>query len=171
MAILLTLTFIKNNKPDKNKINIFTDCQLVLSYLKFIAFPKYNNIRLIMQAIFKTLLLIQNLNTNLQIIFKKVKSHSNIIGNNIIDNLVRKTAKQISYNPCHFQHIPYSVTLTQIHKYSSKSWKTKWKLKSNPLKWITKSHHNFNLKIHNLINKAKLNYHQCGIIIRLIAEH
>ena len=35
MAKLITLTYIKNNPPLPIKINIFTDCQLVLQYLDF----------------------------------------------------------------------------------------------------------------------------------------
>ena len=100
-----------------------------------------------------------------------MKSHTNISGNNIIDIKVRKLTKQITYNKNHFIDIPCSVTLTQIHQFITKKWKSLWILKSNPNKWITKCHSKFNRNIHILINKSKFNSHQCGVIIRMITEH
>ena len=171
MAIHSLLTFIKNKPSNKPKVNIFTDCQTFLQYLDFTSFPKYNNIKLIMESIFKTLSIIQYKNPNLTIKFYKVKSHSNISGNNTIDKLVRHRTKYIKYNKTDLNCTPYSVTLTQVHKYVTKQWKSMWKIKSNPNKWITKLHNKYNTRIHSLINISKLNTHQCGIMVRLLTEH
>ena len=111
MAILDTSSNIKTTHPSSSKINIFTDCQAALQYLSFKAFPKYNNIKLIVQAIFKLFTMIQKVQPKLKIHMHKVKSHSNITGNNIIDNLVRNTANQVKYDNDQFKHIPYPVTL------------------------------------------------------------
>ena len=171
MAILIALTYIKKNPPYKSTINIFTDCQLALQYLNFDSYPKYNNIKLIVQSILKTLALIQFKNTDKTINFHKVKSHSNIPGNNKIDKMVRHHTKSIKYKEEQYKYIPYPVTLTQIHKFTTKIWKSNWRVQSNPNRWITKCHSKLNNQIHLLINKANLNIHQCGIIIRLITEH
>ena len=119
----------------------------------------------------RVLNLIQHYHPQIQIHIKKVKSHSNIAGNNVIDHLVRKKAQKTKYIQSHLYHTPYSVNLTQIHKFVSKSWKKSWENKSNPNRMITKSHDRFNKRINFLINNAKLNRHQCGIIVRLITEH
>ena len=67
--------------------------------------------------------------------------------------------------------IPYSVTLTQIHKFINNKWKSSWKSKSNPIRWISKCHNKFNKNLSNIINYGKFNHHQCGIIIRMVTEH
>ena len=67
MAILLTLQHIKNSPPDQHKVNIFTDCKTALQYLNFDSYPKYNNIRLIVQTILRILLLIQNQHPEIKI--------------------------------------------------------------------------------------------------------
>ena len=171
MAVLSALCYIKNNLSPNPKINIYTDCQTVLQYLNFQAYPKYNNTRNIIQAILRTLCLIQNKNPNLRISINKVKAHTNIDGNNIIDKMVRESARKISYKTNQLKHTSYQVTLAQIHKYTTKTWKAGWKTKSNPNRCITTCHNKYNTKIHNLINTAKLNKHQCGVIIRIITEH
>ena len=53
-----------------------------------------------MQSIFATLTLIQHkTKINLKIYFHKIKSHSDINGNNIIDKLVMNTARNVNYIP------------------------------------------------------------------------
>ena len=156
MAMLNALSFIKNNCLTLSKVNIFTDCQLVLQYLEFKTYPKYNNIRLIMQAILRTLILIQHKNPKTNIIINKVKSHSNISGNNIIDKAVRQKAYKTKYKRNQFQYISYSVTLTQIHKFITKKWKVQWKEKSNPIRTVSKFHSKFDFRIHRLITTQNL---------------
>ena len=75
------------------------------------------------------------------------------------------------YSPNHLKYTPYPVILTQIHKYSNNSWKHQWKIKSNPNRYISKYHHKFDIRINSLMNYAKLNTHQCGILTRLFTEH
>ena len=157
MAILSVLGFIKDHPTNSQKINIFADCQTVLQYLNFNAYPKYNNIKQVTEAIFKTLSIIQSKNPSLKLYLKKVKSHSNIPGNKKIDEMVRRKTYTIKYKMDQFKYIPYTVTLTQIHQYLNKLWKTTWKTKSNPNRWITKCHKRFNTKINTLILFAKLN--------------
>ena len=149
MAIISALGFINDNPPNQTQIYIFTDCQQILQYLKFVAFPKYNNVKLLTEGVLKLLLLIHHKYPNLIIYLNKVKSHTNIDGNNIIDSLVRNATKQITYDKSQFNQIPYSVTLTQIHQSLTKSWKNSWKKKSNPNKWISKCHSKFNNNINN----------------------
>ena len=172
MAVFEILMFIKNNnQPTHYTINIYTDCQVILQYLSFEAYPKYNHIKLIIQTILKLLSIIQKQNPALHIHLKKVKSHTNIPGNIKVDKLVRNAAKNAKYIPQDINRIPYSVTLTQIHKYTNRTWKSKWKQKANPARLITKFHHKFDTRINQLISKSKLNRHQCGIMMRLITEH
>ena len=162
MAILISLLFIKDNPPTPHHVNIFTDCKLILQYLNFESYPKYNNIRALVQAIFKTLTIIKYKHPKITISFIKVKSQTDIMGNNIIDKKCATTNK-IKYNKHNFKHVPYSVTLTQIYKFTTKSWKANWKVKSNPIRWLSIYHNKFDNRIHNLINTAKLNKNQCGI--------
>ena len=63
------------------------------------------------------------------------------------------------------------VCSPEFRENRNKSWKSKWKQKSNPNRRITKYHHKFDSRINLLINKSNLNKHQCGIMIRLITEH
>ena len=145
MAILTTLTCINKNPPiHSNLLNIYRDCQVVLQLLNLESFPKYNNIKILIQSIFKTLILIQYKNPNIIISLYKVKSHSLISGNNKIDLLVRNATKTIRCKSDQFSQIPYSVTLTQIHKFLTLSWKSKWKKLSNPNEAITKCHNKSN---------------------------
>ena len=110
---------------------------------------------MLIQSLFKLLLIIQHHHPQITINFHKVKSHSDIQGSNFNDKLVRDSE---------FNFIPHSITLTQIHKFLTKLWKRSWKIKSNPIRWITKFHNEFSKIIHILIN-------QTGIIMRLITEH
>ena len=75
MAIFDVIHFIQQNTFQQHTINIYTDCKLILQYLSFDAYPKYNNTRVIMQTIFKLLTIIQKQKPKLHIKFKKVKSH------------------------------------------------------------------------------------------------
>ena len=76
-----------------------------------------------MQGVFKLLTIIEKTNPQINIHFKKVKSHSDIQGNNKIDRFVRDQAKKIRYRINHLKYTSYQVTLTQIHKFINKSWK------------------------------------------------
>ena len=77
-----------------------------------------------MQGIFKQLTIIQKTNPKTHINFKKVKSHSDIQGNNTIDKLVRNCAKRIKYKQNHLQYTSYQISLTQVHKFINKSGKS-----------------------------------------------
>ena len=68
--------------------------------------------------------------------FKKVNSHANMDGNDVVDNLVRNKTKAIEYAPEQIKYIPYSVTVTQIHEYLTNTWKNSWKMKSNVIRCI-----------------------------------
>ena len=76
MAILAVLICIKNKLPTNSKIFIFTDCQTVLQYLTFQAYPKYNNVKQIIQAVLNSLTIIQHKSPKTKIYINKVKSHS-----------------------------------------------------------------------------------------------
>ena len=171
MAVLSSLQYIHRHPPPISKINLYTDCQSILQYLNFSAFPKYNTVKIIIEAILKTLTLMQYKSPALKIYLKKVKSHTDISGNNTIDALVKEATDNMVYDKHQYKYIPYTVTLTQIHKFVTKKWKNNWRKESNKNKLITKCHNKFNLNIHHLINYSKLNKHQCGIIIRLLSEH
>ena len=71
LALLSALSYIKDNPSKDKTMNIFTDCQTVLQFLNFQPYPKYNSIRLIIQATIKTLSMIQYYNPNLTIIIKR----------------------------------------------------------------------------------------------------
>ena len=89
MAILETLIFIKD-KPlqNHNEIHIYSDSKSVLQYISIETYPKYQNIKVIIEAILKLLIIINHKQPNLMIYFQKVKSHTNIAGNNFIDKKV-----------------------------------------------------------------------------------
>ena len=89
---------MKNNPPTQTKVNIYTDCQVALQFLNFESYPKYNNIKTIIQAILQILLMIQTNYPNISINITKIKSHANVPGNNIIDRKVRNNTKTIQYN-------------------------------------------------------------------------
>ena len=115
MAILSTIQFIYMN-PDttQNTINIYSDSKITLRYIKMTTLPKYQNIKILIEIIFKILTLIQHHLPLLKINFQKVKSHSNIKGNDIIDKYVNRAAKQVKLNKSNYHLVSYQVTLTQI---------------------------------------------------------
>ena len=171
-AIGSLLFWIYKNPPKtSNTINIISDSQTTLEYIKLSNYPKYNNTKLEMENIFKTLLLIQSKLPMIHFNFYKVKSHTKVPGNDRIDEMVRKAAQSITFNTSKMNQTSYQVSLTQIHQECQKQWKSHWKINNNPNRLINKYHHKFTKKIHNLVSMANLNNHQCGIIIRLITEH
>ena len=173
MAVFSVLIYIKQHPPIqyKNTIYIYSDSLTVLQYLNFSSFPKYNNTKQIIEKILKILIIIQHQHPNLMIQIIKVKSHTNIKGNIIIDNLVRNKTKFATLKQNHSYQTSYQVTLTQIYKLLINKWKSIWKQKANPNKHLTIYHKKYSTKLNTLINKSNLNHHQCGIIMRLLSEH
>ena len=52
MALLITIQFIKNNPlNNKNKITIYSDSKTALDYIDLCTYPKYENIRILIESI------------------------------------------------------------------------------------------------------------------------
>lgn len=115
--------------------------------------------------------MIQISQPNTTLHFKKVTSHSNIMGNDRIDYLVNKRSHSIKYHKQHLNKISYQVILTEIHRYTINKWKSQWIIKLNPMRNIAMYNSRFSLKIHNILRKGKFNGSQCGMMLRLISEH
>ena len=96
MAIISTLHLIKNNPiKTQQEINIYSDSKTCLLFIKLVTYPKYHNIKILIESILKLLNLIQYQQPLTTINFHKVKSHSNVKGNEIIDKYVNMAARQI----------------------------------------------------------------------------
>ena len=81
-AINVVLNYIINSDINTiNIIHIHCDNYSILSFLKCYTFPKYNNIKLIIESSFIKLIKIQDKYPHLLIKFHKVKSHSKNIYN------------------------------------------------------------------------------------------
>ena len=100
MALLATLQYIKGDpsKPFHNAITIFSDSLTTLQYTSLKTYSKCQNIKILIESTFKSLILINPQQQNIRIIFQKVKSHTNIKGNNEIDELVNNATRHIKLN-------------------------------------------------------------------------
>ena len=124
-----------------------------------------------MESLFKCLTLIQHVMPTIFIHVHKVRAHTNILGNNIIDQKVRNATNLVRYTPSSLNSISYPVILTQIQQHCMHKWKSSWKSKSNPKRIISQSHSKFCKKIYHLITMGNFNIHQTGIMVRLITDH
>ena len=93
-AIALLLKYINGNPPTNHQnaqfINIYCDSLQILQFLKFHSYPKYNNLKIIIEQCLCQLLSIQSKYKNIHINLFKVKSHTDISGNIQIDKPVQK---------------------------------------------------------------------------------
>ena len=70
---------------------------------------------------FKLLCIIQYEQPQTKFQFKKVKSHTNISGNNIIDSKVRELPSETKYDQKELNKTSYQVTVTQMHEFANKN--------------------------------------------------
>ena len=113
LAIINLLQYIKNNIQQINCIYIFVDSLSVLQFIKGDNYPKYNNIKKLIQQIFILIKYIHLINKINIIYFKKVRSHSNEINNELVDKLAKFAAFTNILDP-NLSYIPYSVTIFQL---------------------------------------------------------
>ena len=180
MALSSLLKFINKNPPKSSKtntqrkqhINIYGDSLITLQFLNFQSYPKYNDSRLLIQKCLESLKSIQTENRSIHINIKKVKSHTNIQGNNQIDKLVRDKTKTPYFNKLHLKNTSYSVSLTEIHQFALSQWKTQCENALNTTKLYYKYNRGrFTNNIHKILKYGNFNSSQTGIIIRLITQH
>ena len=178
MAIYEVLKYInknplRNNKnKGKNTINIYSDSKIALQYIKLQSYPKYQNTKIQIEKCLQKLHIIQNEYKYIKIKLIKVKSHSNIQGNNIIDKLVRSETIEPHYQIKERKNIPYSVTLTEIHQHSINEFKYQVEKKLNPDRlYYQFNNGKFTNKIFNIMKNGNFNKDQVGIITRIISQH
>ena len=178
MAINEVLKYIKKNpfRENKNKskniINIFSDSKIALQYLKLQSYPKYQNIKILIEKCLQKMQIIQDEYNYMKIKLIKVKAHSDIQGNNIIDKLVRAKTIEPLFHIQERKNIPYSVTLTEIHQYSITEFKyqVEKNLNSDRL-YYQFNNGKFTNNIFNIMKNGNFNKDQVGIIIRIISQH
>ncbi len=151
---------------------IYIDNLSILQFLNFECYPKYNNIKLIIESILIKLKQIQIKFPHIIIYFCKIKSHSGNVQNGIADKLARDAANNVNYKQHEYKNITYQTTLTQIHKNIHEKWSNNWQSNPKPSYeniLIHRNTKNSHRKIHKLTKY--LNHHKLGIITRLITQH
>ena len=175
MTINSLLQYINDNPPlntETNHINIYSDGLSVLRFLKLQSFPRYDDAKLIIEQCFRHLNEIQNNHHKLHINLKKVQSHTNIRGNNAVDELVRDKTKIIHDKISMMKHISYSASLTEIHQFSMNQWKLQCTNNLNPIKLYYRCNKGrFTNKINKLLNEGNFNKDQTAMMMILISQH
>ena len=115
MAIVLLLKYLNKNPPINpqidHTINIYSDSLTILRYLTLHSYPKYNDLKQVIERCLRILLSIQGNHKNIHINLIKVKSHADIPGNNEIDKLAQNKTKIPYYNSSKTKLISYPVSL------------------------------------------------------------
>ncbi len=172
-ATSMVMNHILNSNWNKNtQINIYIDNLSILQFLKFECYPKYNNIKLIIESILIKLKQIKIKYPTLHITFYKIKAHSGNVQNGVVDKIARNAASKVKYIPDKYKNIAYQTSLTQIHKNNHENWSNCWKFNKNPSFeniFLFRNTHNAHRKIHKLTKY--INHHKLGIITRLITQH
>ena len=178
LAIDSVLSFINNHPPNGSQnfvpknINIYSDSLSTLQYLTLKYFPKYNDTKEWIEKCLLELINIQSNHSNIHINLRKVKSHSNIPGNDKVDKMVRNKTKTQYFNHLLYKNISYSVSLCEIHQFALQQWKIEC---SNSLN-ITKLYYKYNKgrftkKIFTIFKNGDFNKSQTGVLTRLIKQH
>ena len=128
--------------------------------------------KLIIEKCFKNLLKIQHNHKNIFIKIIKIKSNTDVQGNNTIVNLLREKTKITYYEPTLTKLISYSVSRTEIPQFSISQWKMLCSNSLNPSKYYYKYNKSrFSNKISRLLSTSNFNKSQSGVMIRLISQH
>ena len=145
-AVILLFNSLKNNKKHiyKEYMYIHVDSLPLLNLLRGNSFPKYDSMKKLIEQIYVLLNIIINNNMYQYIYFKKVKSHSNILGNNLVDKLAKIAAKACKYNDKYIQYIPFQITMAEIYRIQN--------IKKN-YKWINRKEKNRNYIFNTNISK------------------
>ena len=173
-GIIKALKLIYQQKiqyPNKYNYIIKTDCKLILQYLQFTNFPKYQSTKIMIDQIFEILNNINKIAPKCTITIAKCTAHSNDIFNNEVDKLAKRAANNTYYTTKEIDKTPYQVTMTETHKYCKNEWKNSWynRTSNNKYKMIQNNISIIYKKLHILSNH--MNTDQLAIMIRLITGH
>lgn len=150
---LLNFILRKYNK-NIDVIYIHVDNLPVLSFIKRESFPKYNNIKNLLQEIYKLCNeIIYKKKTNL-IYFKKIRSHTGNFGNEWADFFAKIAAKNCKINQNHL--IPYQITLSQIHTVIKNQWKKEWNERDNKNCSFYKFNNKLNKKLYHIFKNLPI---------------
>ncbi|MCP4988761.1 MAG: hypothetical protein GY928_22740, partial [Colwellia sp.] len=153
------------------RVKIYVDNKPILQFISGETYPKYNNIKIMIQNIFIKLLQIQHTLPHCHIAFKKIKSHSDITINDAVDKIANDAANNTIIYDTFAKYIPYQTTITQIHKQCYKQWSNKWenRPRSNTNRLMMAKNPKLSKKIYKLIKY--MNCSQMGVIMRLMTGH
>ena len=93
LVLSSVLNIYSNFKTKINNIYIFTDSMFCINLFNQDGYPKYNYYYKLMEAIIEIIYNIVALNCNIKIEIIKVKSHTGIEGNEIVDGIAKKGAE------------------------------------------------------------------------------
>ena len=169
-ALELNLLQIKTNTPITNKkVIIFSDSLTSLKYLNMSSYPRYNDTKTIIENLFNILCDIQTKDSEIHIIFAKIKAHSDFKGNETIDKLVRNEARNQIYDPAKNLHIQYPMSLSILYKEISTVKLTDWINRKNKHTLLYHFNKKWDPKINTLF--ASYSRNDAAILVRLLTGH